>query len=99
MRGGGVLAIDLHDRFVTDHVVVEGVGVAAHGRADAGEVDPDALPGVGLGLDGLLDLGCRIPEEGRRDRQHQLLRGGSQAVTGTEGLLPETLRLLRDARG
>ncbi|MGA5361135.1 hypothetical protein [Streptomyces purpurascens] len=52
VRGGGVLAIDLHDRFVTDHVVAEGVGVAAHGRADAGEVDPDALPGVGLGLDG-----------------------------------------------
>jgi hypothetical protein len=40
-----------------------------HGRADAGEIDADPLPGVGLGLDSPFDLGCRIPEEGAGDRQ------------------------------
>lgn len=48
-RCGGVFAVDLRRRLVTDHVVVEGVGMLAHGRADAGEVEPDPLSGVGRG--------------------------------------------------
>lgn len=99
VRGGRVLAVDLCRRLVPDHVVVERVGVPPHGRADAGEVDPNAPTGVGIGLDGLLDLGGRVPEEGQGDRRHQLLFRRGQAVQRRLGA-PEPLgELIHGHRG
>ncbi|WP_329047776.1 hypothetical protein OG738_36375 [Amycolatopsis sp. NBC_01488] len=51
----GVLAVDPGRRCVADHVVVERGAVQAHRGADAREVGPDALTGVGLFRDGLLE--------------------------------------------